>query len=80
MRVSRQSDEEALEMNMEMTRTVVGVDTAKSVLALYWIDHETGEMVSRTLRRGRFLAHFEGLVPCLLGMRPAAALITGRGS
>ena len=56
-----------MEMNTK-TRTVVGVDTAKSVFALYWIDVETGEIANRTLRRGRFLAHFEGLAPCLVGM------------
>ena len=56
-------------MKMEMnrkTRTVVGVDTAKTVFALYWIDHETGEIVNKVLRRGKFLSHFEGLAPLAL--------------
>ena len=55
-------------MNMDMTRTVIGVDTAKSVFALYWIDHETGEVVNKTLRRGKFLSHFANLAACLVGM------------
>lgn len=50
-----------------MTRTVIGVDTAKHVFALYWIDHETGETVSKTLRRGKFLSHFVGLAPLSCG-------------
>ena len=58
MKVSQRSDEKVLDMSMDMMRTVVGVDTAKSVFALYWIDHETGEIVNRTLRRKKFLAHF----------------------
>ena len=36
---------------MKTSRTVVGVDTAKRVFQLYWVDMETGEiMVVETLR------------------------------
>jgi len=35
-------------------KTVVGVDTAKSVFQLYTVDMETGEVISMTLKRGSF--------------------------
>ena len=46
-------------------RTVVGVDTAKRVFQLHWVDLETGEIVDLKLTRARFLDHFANRVPCL---------------
>ena len=53
---------------MNASKTVVGVDTAKRVFQLHWIDHETGEIVSLQLKREKFLAHFASRGPCLIGM------------
>jgi transposase len=53
---------------MNTTKTVVGVDTAKRVFQLHWVDVETGEIVSRQIRRAGFLAHFANRAPCLIGM------------
>ena len=53
---------------MTIGRTVVGVDTAKRVFQLHWIDLETGEIVDLKLTRARFLDHFANRVPCLVAM------------
>ena len=53
---------------MKTNRTVVGVDTAKRVFQLYWVDMETGEIISLKLTRAKFLEHFANRAPCLIGM------------
>jgi transposase len=53
---------------MNTTKTVVGVDTAKRVFQLHWVDVETGEIVSRQIKRAGSLAHFANRAPCLIGM------------
>ena len=53
---------------MKVTRTVVGVDTAKRVFQLHWVDPETGEMVDRRLSRAKFLEHFANRAACVVGM------------
>ena len=53
---------------MQRTRTVVGVDTAKRVFQLHWVDVETGEMLDLRLTRAKFLEHFANRAPCLVGM------------
>ena len=53
---------------MTIGRTVVGVDTAKRVFQLHWVDLETGEIVDLKLTRARFLEHFANRVPCLIAM------------
>jgi transposase len=53
---------------MNSTKTVVGVDTAKQVFQLHWVDTETGEVFSKQLKRARFLEHFANIAPCLVGM------------
>lgn len=50
------------------TKTVVGVDTAKQVFQLHWVDAETGEVFNRQLKRAKFLQHFMNKAPCLIGM------------
>ena len=37
---------------MTIGRTVVGVDTAKRVFQLHWVDMETGEIMDLKLTRG----------------------------
>ena len=53
---------------METIRTVVGVDTAKRVSQLHWVDMDTGEIVDLKLTRAKFLEHFANRAPCLVAM------------
>ncbi|MCY4028052.1 MAG: IS110 family transposase [Acidobacteria bacterium] len=53
---------------MERSRTVVGVDIAKRVFQLHWVETETGELTGLRLTRAKFLAHFANRPPCLVGM------------
>jgi transposase len=53
---------------MNVSKSVVGVDIAKRVFQLHWIDMQTGEIVSLPLKRERFLEHFANRQPCLIGM------------
>lgn len=47
---------------------VVGVDIAKRVFQLHWIDAQTGEIMSVQLKREKFLEHFANRARCLIGM------------
>jgi len=51
-----------------MNRTVVGVDIAKRVFQLHWVELASGEIVSVQLKRAKFLEHFANRLPCLIGM------------
>jgi transposase len=51
-----------------MKHPTVGVDIAKSVMQIHYIDAETGEIVNKPLKRGAFLEHFANRSPCLIGM------------
>lgn len=51
-----------------MKHSIVGVDIAKRVFQLHWIDTDTGEIVSLQLKREKFLEHFANRAPCLIGM------------
>ena len=53
---------------MKTNRTVVGVDTAKRVFQLHWVDMETGEIVDLRLTRAKFLNHFANRIPCVVAM------------
>ena len=53
---------------MQAIRTVVGVDTAKRVFQLHWVDPATGEMVDQRLSRAKFLEHFANRAACVVGM------------
>ncbi len=70
---------------MDISKKVVGVDIAKRVFQLHWIDMETGEIVSLQLKREKFLEHFANLAPCLIGMEACggsqhwARKLTGMG-
>jgi transposase len=50
------------------SKNVVGIDIAKRVFQLHWIDQETGEIVSLQLKREKFLEHFARRQKCLIGM------------
>jgi transposase len=51
-----------------MNYTTVGVDVAKNVFQLHWVDADTGEIVSKQIKRPGFLEHFANRAPCLIGM------------
>ena len=49
-------------------KTVVGVDTAKDVFQVYWVDAITGKAHNLRLKRAKFLEHFVNRSACLIGM------------
>ena len=51
-----------------MTLTVIGVDIAKNVFQVHFVDSETGEIVNKPIKRAAFLAFFVNRQPCLIGM------------
>src|SRR5471032_344590 len=51
-----------------MKLTPVGIDIAKSVFQVHYVDEETGEIVNRPIKRAKFLEHFANRTPCLIGM------------
>ena len=51
-----------------MKPTPVGIDIAKNVFQLHYIDAETGELVNKPIKRAAFLQHFANRSPCLIGM------------
>jgi transposase len=51
-----------------MKHTVYGVDLAKRVFQLHWMEPETGEIISKQIKRADFLTHFANRGPCLIGM------------
>ena len=50
------------------TVTTVGLDIAKSVFQVHGIDAEGNVLIRRQLKRRYFLAFFEKLPPCLVGI------------
>lgn len=51
-----------------MKYTPVGVDIAKHVIQVHFIDEHTGEVIDKQLRRQDFLMFFCNREPCLIGM------------
>ena len=51
-----------------MKYTPVGVDIAKHVIQVHFIDEHIGEVIDKQLRRQDFLAYFSNREPCLIGM------------
>jgi transposase len=63
-----------------MTITTIGFDTSKSWFQIHGVD-ETGQTVlRRKLARGKVLAFFANLPPCLIGLEACGGLIIGRAS
>lgn len=48
--------------------TAVGVDIAKTVFQVHYVDQETGEIVNKPIKRAKFLQFFVNRAPCLIGM------------
>lgn len=51
-----------------MNSMAVGVDVAKQVFQVHYLDQGTGEIVSKPIKRAKFLEHFANRAPCLIGM------------
>ncbi|SAL66253.1 IS110 family transposase [Caballeronia humi] len=51
-----------------MNSIAVGVDIAKQVFQVHYVEPETGEIVNRPIKRARFLEHFANRACCLIGM------------
>jgi len=51
-----------------MSYTTVGVDIAKNVMQMHWVEPGTGEVINRSIKRAAFLEHFANRAPCLIGM------------
>lgn len=51
-----------------MNYATVGVDIAKNVFQLHWIEPETGEIIRIQVKRASFLEYFVNREPCLVGM------------
>jgi len=64
-----------------MTCTTVGVDIAKNVYPVHYIDEETGEIVNKPIKRAKFLEHFANRAHCVIGMEACVVeRTTGRDS
>lgn len=51
-----------------MSYTAVGVDIAKTVFQVHYVDEGTGEIVNKAIKRAAFLEHFVNRAPCLIGI------------
>jgi transposase len=51
-----------------MTLMPVGIDIAKNVMQLHYVDQETGEIVNKPVKRAQLLEYFANRAPCLIGM------------
>jgi transposase len=51
-----------------MKLTPVGIDIAKNVFQVHYVDADTGEIVNKPIKRAAFLAFFTNRKPCLIGM------------
>lgn len=54
----------------EMQSMPVGIDIAKSVFQVHYVDMATGEIVNKPLKRAALLEHFANRTRCLIGMEP----------
>jgi len=51
-----------------MDRTTYGLDLAKNVMQLHWVDAETGEIGRKKLGRTKLAEHFAQLRPVRIAM------------
>jgi transposase len=51
-----------------MKLTPVGIDIAKHVFQVHYVEVETGEIVNKAIKRARFLEYFANRSACLIGM------------
>jgi hypothetical protein len=55
-----------------MQITTIGLDIAKNVFQVHCIDANEKVVVRKQLRRGKLMAFFEALSPCLIGIEACA--------
>ncbi len=55
-----------------MQITTIGLDIAKNVFQVHGIDSNETVVVRKQLRRGKLIAFFETLAPCLVGIEACA--------
>ncbi len=55
-------------MNATTALPDVGMDVAKNVFQLYWVEPETGEVKNVAVKRAKLLEHFANRVMCRIGM------------
>ncbi|STE85984.1 putative transposase, IS110 family [Escherichia coli] len=46
----------------------VGVDIAKHLMQVHFVDEHTGEIIDKQVKREKFLEYFSNREPCLIGM------------
>jgi len=51
-----------------MKSTPVGVDIAKQVFQIHYVDEHSGKVISKTLSRAKFVSYFVNRPSCLIGM------------
>lgn len=51
-----------------MNVTPVGIDIAKNVFQVHYIDPDTGEIVNKPIKRSQFLEYFANRSRCMIGM------------
>jgi transposase len=51
-----------------MKPTPVGIDIAKLIFQVHYVDEETGEIVNKPIKRAKFLEFFANRTACLIGM------------
>lgn len=51
-----------------MKFTPIGIDIAKNVFQVHYVDEQTGEIVNKQIRRAKFLEFFISRSSCLIGM------------
>jgi len=56
------------------------MDVAKSVFQLHWVEAETGEIISKQVKRAVFLEQFAKCTPCLTGMEACGGTTLGAAS
>src|SRR5271155_3796773 len=57
---------------VQMQVATIGLDIAKNVFQVHGIDASEKVVVRKQLRRGKLMAFFEALAPCLIGMEACA--------
>src|ERR1700680_5024489 len=57
---------------VQMQITTIGLDIAKNVFQVHGIDANEKVVVRKQLRRGKVMAFFEALSPCLIGIEACA--------
>ena len=60
-----------------MKLTPVGIDIAKMVFQVHYVDEATGEIVNRPVKRAQLLEHFANRSSCVVGMEACGGATTG---